>query len=312
MALTPAQRHRARVLAEKAQAASPFGIELQGSDYQLMLAKLATDKRTLKSLQSVQFKRQAKVQLLPEYLPWIEGALSKGQGARDDVFTTTMVWAIDAGAYGLALRMAAYVLQHKLPLPDQYQRGATALLLDEYADTYLRGQWLALRPGIDGKGLPALVADDTHPAEHLTAVAGLTAGQDAPDQARAKLLKATAYALLGKVQTAEEPQLDGWSLERLGDVLALLVQALHLDAQSGVKKDIERIERKQRALANPASPAAQAAEAAADQVSPADTAATANKATRATATSTPAAGRGKAATKTNIRTPAKTTKAAKT
>ncbi|WP_208458681.1 phage terminase small subunit [Comamonas antarctica] len=307
MALTPAQRHRARVMAEKAQAASPFGIELQGSDYQLMLAKLATDKRTLKALQSVQLKRQTKAQLLPEYLPWIEGALSKGQGARDDVFTTTMVWAIDAGAYGLALRMAAYVLQHKLPLPDQYQRGAAAVLLDEYADAYLRGQWQPLRPGADEKGQPALVADETHPAEHLTALAGLTNGQDAPDQARAKLLKATAYALLGKVQTAEDPKLDGLPPEILGDVLALLVQALHLDAQSGVKKDIERIERKQRALANPASPASHALQGAADQASTADTAPDAAETQPATA-----AARRKTPAKPPARAAAKTGKAAKT
>ncbi|MDR2325122.1 MAG: small terminase subunit [Acidovorax sp.] len=289
MALTPAQRHRARVMAEKAQAASPFGIELQGSEYELMLAKLATDKRTLKKLESVQLKRQAKAQLLPEYLPWIEGAITKGQGGRDDVFTTTMVWAIDAGAYGLALRMAAYALQHKLPLPDQYQRGTAALLLDEFSDAYLRGQWQPLRPGTDDQGLSALVADATHPAEQLTAVAGLTQGLDAPDQARAKLFKATAYAMLGKVQTAEEPKLDDLTPESLGDVLALLVQALHLDAQSGVKKDIERIERKQRAMAAQAKAAEQPAEQA-----PAATAAAA-PAKRATAATTTAASRSKPA-----------------
>lgn len=303
MALTPAQRHRARVLAAQAQAASPFGIELQGSEYELMLAKLAGDRRTLKGLQSVQLKRETKARLLPDYLPWIEGALTKGQGARDDVFTTTMVWAIDAGAYSLGLRMAAYVLEHKLPLPDQYQRGAAALLLDEYADAYLRGQWVPLRPGADEEGRPALVTDDTHPAEHLTAVAGLTVGHDAPDQARAKLLKATAYALLGKVQTAEEPKLDGLAPEILGDVLALLVQALQLDAQSGVKKDIERIERKQRALANPASTAAQALDAATDQPPAAEAQATA-KATPAKAATS---GRGKATTKTAAKTTTRAT-----
>jgi hypothetical protein len=74
MQLTPAQRHRARVLAAKAQAESPFGIEVQGSEYELMMAKLAADKRTLKNMESVQLKRQAKAAMLPDYLPWIEGA----------------------------------------------------------------------------------------------------------------------------------------------------------------------------------------------------------------------------------------------
>ena len=244
MELTPAQRHRARVLAAKAQAQSPFGIEVQGSEYELMMAKLATDKRTLKNLESVQLKRQTKATLLPDYLPWIEGALTNGQGAKDFVFTTVMVWAIDAGAYSLALRMAAYAVQHKLPLPDQYHRSTAALLMDEFSTAYLGGQWNPIKPDASG-----MVPDDTHPAEHLTAVDGITQSLDAPDQARAKLYKATAYAMLGKVQTAEEPQLDDIPEETLDSVQALLAKALQLDSQSGVKKDMERIERKQRALA---------------------------------------------------------------
>jgi len=246
MQLTPAQRHRARVLAAKAQAESPFGIEVQGSEYELMMAKLATDKRTLKNMESVQLKRQAKAAMLPDYLPWIEGALTNGKGAKDLVLTTTMVWAIDAGAYGLALRMAAYAVQHNLPLPDQYHRSTAALLMDEFAGAYLGGQWSPIKPDASG-----MVPDDTHPAEHLTAVDGITQSLDAPDQARAKLYKATAYAMLGKVQTAEEPALDDIPQETLGGVQALLAQALKLDAQSGVKKDMERIERKLRALAAP-------------------------------------------------------------
>lgn len=269
MELTPAQRHRARVLAAQAQAQSPYGIEVQGSEYELMLAKLATDKRTLKGIESIQLKCRTKAALLPEYLPWIEGALTNGQGAKDMVLTTVMVWAIDAGAYGLALRMAAYAMQHKLPLPDQYHRGTAALLMDEFADAYLRGQWTPVRPGTDDAGQTVMLHDGTHPAEHLTAVDGLTQGMDAPDQARAKLYKATAYAMLGKVQTAEEAALEDMPAETLGAVHALLAQALQLDAQSGVKKDIERIERKQRALAAPPKAENAPAPAAAPVVAPA-------------------------------------------
>lgn len=267
MALTPAQRHRARVLAEKAQAASPFGTELKGSAYELMLAKLATDKRALKSMQSVQLKRESKARLLPDYLPWIEGTLSTGQGGRDDVLATVMVWAIDAGAYGLALRVAGYVIEHGLPLPDQYHRTPAALVMDEFSDAYLRGQWNPLKPVTGPDGAAVLVADDTHPAEHLTGAAAITEGKDAPDQARAKLCKATAYALLGKVQTAEEAPLDQLPPDTLAGAHALLVQALHLDAMSGVKKDIERITRKQRGQqlldAPPGEVAAEPAQAAA-------------------------------------------------
>lgn len=254
MAITPAQRHRARVLASQAQAASPYG-ETQGSAYELMLAKLATDKRTLKNMQSVHLKRQAKATMLADYLPWIDGVLEGGKGGRDTVLTTIMVWAIDAGAYGLALRIAAYVLRHQLPLPDQYQRSTAAVLLDEFADAYLRGHWQAIHPDT--------TADDTPEVEHLSAVLALTADHDAPDQARAKLYKACAYALLGKVQTAEEAKLDDMPDDALACAVDLLGCALRLDSQSGVKKDIERIERKQRAReqarAKPPAPAPAAA-----------------------------------------------------
>lgn len=115
--------------------------------------------------------------------------------------------------------------------------------MDEFSTAYLGGQWNPIKPDASG-----MVPDDTHPAEHLTAVDGITQSLDAPDQARAKLYKATAYAMLGKVQTAEEPQLDDIPEETLDSVQALLAKALQLDSQSGVKKDMERIERKQRAL----------------------------------------------------------------
>ena len=99
--------------------------------------------------------------------------------------------------------MAAYAVQHNLPLPDQYHRSTAALLMDEFAGAYLGGQWNPIKPDPSG-----MVPDETHPAEHLTAVDGITQSMDAPDQARAKLYKATAYAMLGKVQTGEDLQLD--------------------------------------------------------------------------------------------------------
>jgi len=71
----------------------------------------------------------------------------------------------------------------------------------------------------------------------------LTAEQDAPDQARAKLHKAIAYAALGKVQTAEEPDLSAIESGALSLALARLQRALELDSNAGVKKDIERVER---------------------------------------------------------------------
>lgn len=242
--LTPAQRHRARVLAEQAHAATPYGQELASSAHQLMLVKLAADKRALKAIQSVQLKRTTKAKLLPAYLDWIGGALTGGGGAEDSVLTTCMVWAIDAGAYALALTIAPYVLQHGMPMPDHYQRGAAAVIVDEMADAYLQAQWDA----ITYEATPAGYAIHSHGSTGAAALLGqalhLTAPHDLPDQARAKLCKAVGYALLGKVQTAEQPELDKMPRAVLEQVRSHLATALALDALCGVKKDLERIDRK--------------------------------------------------------------------
>ena len=244
MPLSPFQRHRARVLAEQAAQASPFGEETQGSEYQLYMAKLAADKRTLKQIESILLKRRTKARLLLEYLPWIDGVLTKGQGAQDIVLTTVMVWAIDAGAYSIALDIGAYVLKHGLALPDHYNRTPATVLIDEFSDAYLRNQWTPLKRGSNAAGEPEMVADDIEPVHYLIGAGALTEASDAPDQARAKLRKATAYALLGKVQTAESPDLEKLPAEVLQMALSMLHAALSIDPESGVKKDIERIERK--------------------------------------------------------------------
>lgn len=245
--LTPAQRHRARVLAEQAHAQTPYGQHLESSAYQLMQAKLAADKRTLKGIESVQAKAAMKAKMLPAYADWIAGALAGGGGADDVVLTTCMVWAIDAGAYALALTIAPYVLQHGLPMPDHYQRKAASILVDEMADAYLLGRWNAITYGATAEPAQgeAIQQHGTGGAVDLLAQAlALTQDHDMPDQARAKLYKAVAYAALGKVQTAEVVDLDKMPRQALQDVRDLLGTAVALDALCGVKKDLERIDRK--------------------------------------------------------------------
>ena len=93
--LSPALRHKARALAAKAAANAPEGHLTAGSAYELMLYKLAEDRRRLKQIQSVKQKIALKAEILPEYQDWIDGVLSAGKGAQDDVLTTLLVWCID-------------------------------------------------------------------------------------------------------------------------------------------------------------------------------------------------------------------------
>lgn len=251
--LSPAQRHRARVLQEQAQAASPYGVELQGDAYGLMRVKLSQDKNRLSQIQSHEKRAELKARLLPEYLDWIETSLSTGNGAQDQVLTTVMVWAFDAGAYVLGLQIAGYVIGRRMPMADDYKRSPAAIVIDELSNAYLKGQWspLIVQTGEDGtRELVAATSDDAdvgraRAAALLIQADTLTAEQDAPDQARAKLHKAIAYAALGKVQNADEADLAAIEPEALRVALARLQRALELDSNAGVKKDIERIERAQ-------------------------------------------------------------------
>jgi hypothetical protein len=250
--LSPAQRHRARILQEQAQAASPYGVEMQGDAYGLMRVKLSQDKGRLSQIQSHERRAEMKARLLPEYFDWIGTSLATGNGAQDQVLTTVMVWAFDAGAYALGLEIAGYVIRHRMPMADDYKRSPAAIVIDELANAYLKGQWSPLIVQIGDNGarqLGAAAAGDAPGQARAQAAAllieaeALTAEQDAPDQARAKLHKAIAYAALGKVQTAEDPDLAAIEPEALQVAAARLQRALELDSNSGVKKDIERIER---------------------------------------------------------------------
>ncbi len=251
--LSPAQRHRARILQEQAQAVSPYGTELAGDAYTLMRIKLSQDKARISQVQSHERRAELKANLLPEYFEWIATATGKGTGATDQVLTTIMVWSFDAGAYELGLQIAQYVIRHRMPMADDYKRSPAAIVIDEMSNAYLKGQWAPRTAQTDDDGTQRLVAVD--PKEEEPAVAraqaaallieaeALTADQDAPDQARAKLHKAIAYAALGKVQTAEDPDLTVIEPEALQVALTRLQRALELDSNAGVKKDIERIER---------------------------------------------------------------------
>ncbi|MGB6053737.1 MAG: phage terminase small subunit [Burkholderiaceae bacterium] len=230
--MTPAQRHRARVLAEQTAASAAPGGALHGSAYDLMLVKLAEDRRRLKSIQSIERKIEVKRGLLPEYQEWIDGALKAGRGAQDDVLMTVLVWHIDVGDYERALQIADYALAHRMALPDQYNRDLPTMLLDEFAGGYLNG------PLADNPQQACVV---------LSRVGQMTQGADTPDQARAKLHKALAYALIAIVNLGCQDGDDGIApslLEYAEAANRNLHRALELHEAAGVKKDIERLERR--------------------------------------------------------------------
>ncbi|MFL9888960.1 phage terminase small subunit [Paraburkholderia agricolaris] len=210
---SPAQRHYERVSAELAAASAAPGGSLAGaSAYELMLAKLATDRRRLKAIQSIERKIDVKrAELLPEYVDYVAGALRGGRGAQDDVLTTVMIWRIDAGDFAGALDIARYALAHRMTLPDQYDRPLATAIAEEFAQA----------------ALAAFKLGETFDASQLAEVMTLTESADMHDQVRAKLHKALGKAL---------QESDSMS------ALDHLRRALQLDERAGVKQDIARLE----------------------------------------------------------------------
>ncbi|HBU8487308.1 TPA: terminase [Klebsiella pneumoniae] len=216
--LTPAQKHFQRVMAERHGKTDEQSDTARTAHEQIM-HRLRMDQSALRRVQSDQAKAAMKRQLLPHYEGWIEGTLDGDSGRQDEVIVTLMVWAIDTGDYALASRIGRYVVTHSLLMPDRFNRTAATVLVDEICDPIL----------------VQVKADDTTDVTPYLAVldevADFTAGSDMPDVVRAKLCKARAFAL--RNGTTEEQT----------TALALLRQALTLDAGAGVKKEIERLAR---------------------------------------------------------------------
>lgn len=220
----PARNHFLRVTAAKAEAVAERGNPLRhATGHELMLAQLAEHKRTLKQIQSIERKADAKRQMLPEYAPWVQGTLEADTGAQDEVLMTVMVWHIDVGDFAGALPLARYAIRHRLVMPDQYQRTTACLIAEEYA----------------AMAIKAAEAGQPVDVEALGEVAQLVDGEDMPDEVRAKLNKAIGYANLALVGNLPADQQQ--PCRQLA--LAHLQRALALHDKVGVKKDIERLER---------------------------------------------------------------------
>lgn len=219
--VSPAKAHFVRAVAASEAALASAGNPLRNATgYELMLAQLDAHKRRLKQIQSIERKIEVKRELLHEYAPYVEGVLSAGRGAQDDVLMSIMVWRIDTGDTSGALAIARYAITHNLTLPDQYSRTTATLIAEEFAETTLA----------------AVAAGEPVDLATLHEVGELVADKDMPDEVRAKLHKATGYVL----DHSDKPA-----------ALAQLQRALQLHERVGVKKDIERLEREIRNAPEP-------------------------------------------------------------
>ncbi|WP_273393872.1 phage terminase small subunit [Actinobacillus porcinus] len=180
------------------------------SEYDKMLYLLSRHKKDLKGIQSMEKRAEYKKAILPNYLPWIEGALNAGNGKQDNVLMTWQVWAIDCGQFNLALTIADYALHQQLALPEPFTRTLGTMLAEEFAD-YAKAAQLA------GKDFEV---------SYLERVAELVKDEDMPDESRARL-----YRELGLLKIESDPE----------SALATLERALALNPNIGVKGEVKKL-----------------------------------------------------------------------
>lgn len=225
MGLSLAQRTQQRKRAAVAAASTAADQPMTGTGaYELQMAQLHQHHQQLKGIQSTQGKEELKAKLLPDYAPYVAGVLAGGQGAQDEVLTTVMVWRFDAGDYQGGLDIAAYVLKHGLTMPDRFARTTGCLVAEEIAEAALK----------------ALKAGGTFDIGLLAEADRLTAGEDMPDEVRAKLMLAMGRVAAAQVDPDKPNPADVHSLEAARH---FLTRALELHDKCGGKRDLELVDR---------------------------------------------------------------------
>ena len=192
-----ARRHRSLMLAAAAAAIGTLPPEQrptpgpEATEYELLRAQLGEDLRRLKDIQSIEKKIELKRELAPKYFPWVEGALraaeESGKAGPDDIVTQVMIWSIDVGSYASALHLARHMIRYALPMPDRFDRGVEAFVLESVADSALK----------------AIGCGETFDRELLLEAEEATDHADMHDEIRAKLAK--AIGLLLAQQAEDEP-----------------------------------------------------------------------------------------------------------
>ncbi|MEK0050664.1 phage terminase small subunit, partial [Escherichia albertii] len=134
--------------------------------------------------------------------------------------------------------IGAYVVRHNLIMPDNFGRTAATVLTEEICNPVLT------QAGADAD------ADLSAFIEPLDTLREIVTDQDMPDEVRAKLCKACAFARRGLTDA------DNTALS-----LKLLREAMHLNPNAGVKREIATLSRTLKKADSAAAPVASAPQA---------------------------------------------------
>lgn len=165
----------------------------------------------LKDTKSTQDKIAKKKEWLPEYLGYIDGCLAVSPSAQNTTLVTLMVWAVDAGEYELAVRIAEFAILNDMVMPEGHIRGIAEFVTEQCAIDFCDDLDLAI----------------AH-AELIKKIIELGVGEQMVDQARAKI-----YRALGDALKDAQPF----------EAQNAYKNALRLDSKVGCKKDLTALEK---------------------------------------------------------------------
>lgn len=213
MTFSPARAHKAKITAEAAAKQVSDNVEA-GSEYDVMLANLDQQRRSLKSVQSREAKQALKTEYLAEWADYIATTLAEDSGAHDPIISRLWIWLLDTGNVVDAIHVGRYLLDHELPTPEGFNRTTATAFAEEIAEMWL---------GANDKGSINLDADA------LFEVVDMTEMHDMPDEVRAKLHRALGEALADS--DIEQAQ-------------AHLSRAVELNPRVGCKKQLTALTKK--------------------------------------------------------------------
>lgn len=173
--------------------------------------KFFNDFEQISALQSRVARNAKKSELLPEYLPYIDGVLAAGVSEQNDMLVKLMIWALDTQDLPTAMRIAEFALLNKMAMPAPFSRDVATVFAEQLADEVLKN-------------------DATADSELLQQALDLTAAHDMPDQARAKL-----YRALG----------DTLKSDKVDEAIKAYETALKLDDGVGCKTDLKELKKLQ-------------------------------------------------------------------
>lgn len=101
-------------------------------NFELVLTSMNADCKRVSDLpmgaQRVTLKKN---ELLPQYMPYVDAYLSKGEVYKNPLLVQVMVWCFDVKDIDTAIKLADICIEQKQPMPDRFSRATVEFVADE-------------------------------------------------------------------------------------------------------------------------------------------------------------------------------------